>query len=789
MKKEEDDLAATIAMAMPGQAERALPSDPGATPPPPPLVAGRYRIVGLLGRGGMGSVYRAHDTELDENVALKMLSHELVGSPSLIERFRREVKLARRVTHENVARVFDIGEHEGVPFLTMEFIEGESLADLLVRTGRLPVAKTLELARAVCTGLAAAHRAGVIHRDLKPDNIMLSREGRVLITDFGIARDPVASRGGATLGIVVGTPAYMAPEQVEARAEIDARADIYALGAMLFELVTGEVPWQGSSPMAVAAARLYAPPPSASALHREVPAQLSAVIERCMAREPAARYATADEVRDALAGASPTLMEGASPSLPPIARAPAVQSKTVAVLPFRNLGPKDEDYVAEGLTEDLIDTLSMTAGLRVRPRGAVIGYAAESRDPREIGRELGVEVVVEGSLRRTPNLVRLSARLISVEDGFQIWAQRFDRPAADLLVVSDETARAVVEALTLHGVARQRVAPADPVAVDLYLKARALLRKLWPGYVLEAAKLFRKAHELAPGDARILAGYARACSRLWFFGAEGIEQVASEARSVSERALAAAPDDAEVLLSRAAVLLMDSEPRAAAELAERALRVAPESPDALELYGRLLLEAGQPERAIGVLERARALEPSLPSANDDFVRALALIGQYQRVLEELDAPIATELAHSRAVLRLRLALWSPLIAASAASVRVPDEYDPQSAWQVVISIQTLLAGGADSPALTAFRRFVESPGKNARFETMMNQLAAEMLAHFGDIDGARGHLDRAVAAGLIDLAWLDLCPVLAPLRDDPRFLGARAIVAERAKQVLDALGV
>ncbi len=781
---QEPDLAATIAVPPSGEAEPQQPSDALASTAAEPLIAGRYRILKLVGRGGMGAVYRARDTELDEDVALKVLSDELAGSAALIDRFRREVKLARRVTHENVARMFDIGEHDGARFLTMEFIEGESLADLLGRTGRLPVAKVLELSRAICAGLAAAHRAGVVHRDLKPDNVMLGRDGRVLITDFGIARDPVTAQGGATVGLVVGTPAYMAPEQVEAKPDIDARADIYALGAMLFELLTGQVPWTGSSPMAVAAARLYADPPDARSVAPEVPATLAAVVTRCMARDPAARPASADQVRDALAAASPTLPEGATLSLPVPSKPSPASERAVAVLPLRNLGSPDDAYVAEGLTEDLIDTLSMTPGLRVRPRGAVARYAGSTLDPREIGRELGVDVVVEGSVRRAATTVRLSARLISVEDGFQLWAQRFDRPAADLLVVSDETARRVADALTVHASGRKRVAPSDPVAVELYLKARAELRLVWTRHVKAAAALLQQAHERAPDDVTILATYARACAKLWYFGEEDVTAWANAAIELSERALGAAPDDAEALLAGALVRLMQADLRGTAELTVRALAASPSNPDALEMRGRLLLEAGRPAEATRALEQALTLEPSLANARQDLIRAHALLGDFDRVLSLLAPTSDPNASLSDVVLRLRLSTWSPKIMATLAELTLRD--DPS--WSFAHGVLAILRGGPGSPELAAFRQFTQSSDRNPRFRALMHQIAAEALCHFGDLEGAESELDAAVKSGLFDLAWLERCPTLTPVRARPSYAGALAAVTERARTVLDALG-
>src|SRR5579871_23407 len=266
----------------------------------PTRVGGRYEILGLLGVGGMGSVYRARDRELDETVALKMLRRDLVEHPGMLERFRREVKLARRVTHKNVARTFDIGEHERYRFLTMELIEGEPLTQLMAQCGKLPASTIVDIASALCAGLAAAHAAGVIHRDLKPDNILLARDGRPVITDFGIACafEPGALR---TVGAPVGTPAYMSPEQVEGASEIDARADLYALGVILYECATGDLPFQGRSPYVIAAARLTEPPPDPRLVRHDLPDSLVRVIVRCMARDREARFSTAEEVAEALA--------------------------------------------------------------------------------------------------------------------------------------------------------------------------------------------------------------------------------------------------------------------------------------------------------------------------------------------------------------------------------------------------------------------------------------------------------------------------------------------------------
>ena len=337
--------------------------------PPPSTEFGRYSLRDLLGAGGMGTVYRALDTELDEIVALKILRPELTTSREMVERFRREVKLARRVTHPNVARTFDIGEHRGERYLTMELVEGESLATLLAREIP-PLSRSIEIAFAICAGLNAAHAAGIVHRDLKPDNVLLENGGRVVLTDFGIARTRVEPVLALTRGMALGTPEYMAPEQLELNTVVDARADLYALGVMLYEMVTGDRPWTGDSPFSIAAARLLGPPPDPRA-RATLPDELAEIITRCMARLPRDRFATANDVANALrrlppatfarragstlacASTMPPPDEGASAQAPDVAdlyrlardatRASSTDANDRAIALFERALQRDED--------------------------------------------------------------------------------------------------------------------------------------------------------------------------------------------------------------------------------------------------------------------------------------------------------------------------------------------------------------------------------------------------------------------------------------------------------------
>ncbi|HEY8090687.1 MAG TPA: serine/threonine-protein kinase, partial [Polyangiaceae bacterium] len=375
----------TLAVTPEGPGSAVMPSVPAASTPSHHVFADRYEILGLVGSGGMGTVYRAKDRELDEIVALKLLRREVMDASGMLDRFRQEVKLARRVTHRNVARTYDIGESGGEKFLTMEFIDGEPLSARLGREGALPLDEVMDLAIAICGGLEAAHAAGVVHRDLKPDNVLLARDGRVVLTDFGIARAVADANRAATVGLALGTPAYMAPEQVEGATDLDERADVYALGTMLYECVTGERAWSGEGIWALAAARLMNPPPDPRARRPDLPPAGAEIVLRCMARKREDRFQRVADVAHAL-NSMTMPAQRARPSVPPPLQAPLeLETKAVAVMPFRNLGAPADAYLVDGLADDLIDALSMTPGLRVLGHGAVARFRGETRDAREVG--------------------------------------------------------------------------------------------------------------------------------------------------------------------------------------------------------------------------------------------------------------------------------------------------------------------------------------------------------------------------------------------------------------------
>jgi serine/threonine protein kinase/tetratricopeptide (TPR) repeat protein len=778
----------------------------------PPLLANRYELLGMLGAGAMGTVYRARDRELDEIVALKVLKKEL-ASADMIERFRREVKLARRVTHRNVARTFDIGENGGDRFLTMEFVEGEMLGALLSRKGRLPLVDVVRFGLDICAGLAEAHAAGVLHRDLKPENVIIAKDGRAVITDFGIARAATQNELSRTVGGIVGTPAYMAPEQVEGSSDLDARTDLYALGTMLYELVTGQMAWQGDSIVTVAAGRLLRPPPDSRAIMPNLPPPLAELILKLMARRREDRFASAQETAlalEALAppppGSSPSLnaasaVPRSSPSsgtLPLSASLPhlpkrdrAAGARVVAVLPVLNLGPSDDAYLVENVNEDVIDLLSVVPGILVRPRGDTARFDDAKRDVREVGRALGADVVVDASLRRIGETVRASFRLIAVEDGFQLWAKRFDRPPAQVLSIADDAAQAIARALTAEaGESKPRAA--GPEAEDLFLRGRFLLRRSWQGVVRDAMEMLSRAHDLAPEDPRILGTYALSLARIYgmeFFGRE----VADRARALAEKAAELEPTQAEAKTALALVHFQNQEGEAAVRYFRAALAVAPNSVDALDWFGRLMAEIGRVEEAFVLFQKATAVDPEIVQARQQTARLRSILGNSAGMVEAL-GPLPTHPGDVPPwfVTRARDLLWRR-DAAGATKLREILNGLTQPLPEVAhFAIDNLLKVALGDFELLRNKNFLDralpvDTSRSPRRAAFNAQIRAELLGFSADHEDALESLRMADASGLLDIVWLRRCPLFDPLRSRPEFVSVLERVTQRTQRVALAL--
>jgi serine/threonine-protein kinase len=795
------------------RASDVVPSDEA------PLMEGatlsHFRITSKLGKGGMGVVYAARDLTLGRTVALKVLPSGELANPERRERLLREARSASAVVHPNLATVFEVGEASGVVFIAMEHVEGRLLRAVLKEAnGPLQSGEASRIAREIARGLAKAHRAGIVHRDIKPENVMILPDGGVKILDFGLAKwihshpssdslsDPSASTEMVTCeGKILGTPAYMSPEQARGR-PVDLRSDVFSLGVVLYEMVTGVRPFRGGTTMEVLIAINRDTPTPARTLNPKVPATLQHVLDRALAKEPDARYAECGALGEALdqilaglvggparALAGPSDLDGdhvpivSSAEGAPAAPGARPEDRTLAVVPFRNAGAPEDDYLAEELTDDLIDVLSMTRGLRVKSRSAIPRSRGAELDPNEVGRALGVEVVVLGSVRRVGGEVRIGVRLVGVADGFQLWARRFERSEQDVLAINNETARAIASALTLDGGGTRtlREVPRDPMVIDLYIRARHEYRKFWAEPMERSIALFERALATAPDDPLLLAGMASALARRAFFvGEEGI----ARARAFAERAVAAAPNQGEAHLALGSVLFQVGDAEDAARVLRRAVLLSPGQAEVHAALGRLLAEAGAFAEAIPRLEAALALDPDAPLARPELMRAHALAGSWEASDRVADGLRDSEGATGFWTLRARIALWrrQPDLAERHLRQIPAANAPPTSVAGLLLEVATTRRAPEGWPAHAA----LSSEDAGVRRRSFRLQIAAEVAAFLGDDETARGALQVAADGGLIDLAWLERCPLFEGLRADPRYASIHGRVKRRADRILEA---
>jgi serine/threonine protein kinase/tetratricopeptide (TPR) repeat protein len=759
-----DERADTLA------ADAASGKAPDTIGPSGIVLAGRYRVLELIGSGGMGTVYKALDLELEEIVALKTLRRELMDAPGALERFRREVKLARKVTHRSIARVFDTGEHEREKFLTMEYVHGRSLGSLLDERGALTPAEAVTIGGAIAEGLAAAHAAGVVHRDLKPDNVLLEDGGRVVLTDFGVARAIAATDARATsAGGIVGTPAYMAPEQVDG-SEVDGRTDLYALGVVLFEMLSGALPFDGETPLSLAAARLVRAPKDLGAMRPDLPSRLVDVVRRAMARSPVDRFATAEALGGALASSVTTTSLVRAPSVPP----PRREERRIAVLPLRS-GSPDDAWMAAGLAEDLGDALSMLSGVRVRSHA---GAPREGEDLRAFGRRNEVEALVDGTLRREGERFRATLRLVSVDDGFQIWAHRFEGSTGELLRVSDDAARAIAGALAgVVAPSQSRPAPSGE-AVELYLRARQARLTFMNGP--QATTLLERAIALAPDDPTILSAYAIAVVQE-VFRPNAPSDIIPRARAIADRALALAPHLPESHLADARVRFAEQDDVGAMRAVLKAKRYGPSVADADDFIGRMLAERDLLDPAKAHLERALWIDPGLHFARVDLLRMSALRGRIDDAERAL-AELYTESPSHYALVAARFSMWC----GRPDWIR-PVERSPNAAVGLYHqhTVNLLRTGTLDESAWRELEQMAQAVPAVSRPRRLFRQMECELRCVVGAADAAFVALEGAVDAGLADLAWMRRCPVIAPLRERPTFAPLEAVVRERGRPAAD----
>ncbi|MFB0565967.1 MAG: protein kinase [Candidatus Aminicenantaceae bacterium] len=621
---------------------------------------GRYQIIEELGIGGMGTVYRALDKKLDEDVVLKLIKPEIASDQKVIEQFSDELKLARKISHRNVGRTYEIQEDKGTHYIIMEYVSGQDLRRLIRQTGKLTLEKSISLAKQMCEGLAEAHRVGVIHRDLKSSNIMVDSEGNVRIMDFGLARS-LEKKGKTMAGAMIGTPSYMPPEQVEGK-KADQRSDIYSLGVILYEMVTGRVPFEGDTVLGVIMKQRSEVPRDPRELNTQIPEDLSRVILRCLEKDREKRYQRAEELLSELTRIEKRIFSSgsvltkkkffASTDIKAAIRKRWVmitavlllvavvagraflyfrnnkpvfassEKKALVVLPFENLGLPEDEYFADGLTEEITSRLSALHGIRVISRTSAVKYKNTDKTIKQIGEELGVDYVLEGSVRWNRSSannggVRITQQLIRVSGDTHIWSEQYDRVIEDIFSVQSEIAEEVAKKLDLAILEPERKAlnarPTENLeAYDFLLKGSKHESQGWlysdAGEFEKALELYEKAVELDPGFALAYARISMVHSRMYFFGIDTTEERLVKTRVAADRAVQLQPDlpDAQMALALYYYRgLLDYD--RALEIFETIQKALPNIPP--NLLGYVQRRQGNWENALETLKKAFKLSP------------------------------------------------------------------------------------------------------------------------------------------------------------------------------------
>jgi serine/threonine protein kinase len=591
-----------------------------------------YKILAKLGEGGMGVVYKAEDTRLRRTVALKFLPPQAVGTEEDKNRFMHEAQAAAALNHPNICTVHEIDEYEGRSFIAMEYIEGENLKAKIKR-GPLPVDEAVEVAIDIAEGLQEAHSKGIVHRDVKSANIMLTATGRVKVMDFGLAK----SSGSTQLtrsGTTIGTVAYMSPEQGRG-GTVDHRTDIWSLGIVLYEMLTGELPFKADYEQATIYRIMNEEPPSLRGRRSDVPTELERIIKKALAKSAKDRYASAE----AFAANLRELKERAT------AKSKADDSTrekhSIAVLPFVDMSPdKDQEYFCDGLAEELINALTHVKPLRVAARTSAFSFKGGNYNVREIGEQLDVDTVLEGSIRKAGDRLRITAQLVSAADGYHLWSEKYDRNLEDIFAIQDEISLAIVDQLKieLFGEEASRLVKRGTEnleAYDLYMRGHFFWEKRGEG-LKRAIDYFNQAIDKDPKYAAPYAGIADSYSLLAFYGFLPAHDAMAKAREYARKALEIDDTIAEAHCALAFVHQIYEWDQIKAEHEfKRAIELNPAYSPAHYWYASTLDYRARPDEALSENERAIGVDPLSVQAHTQYAWMLIGFRQFEQSIERL----------------------------------------------------------------------------------------------------------------------------------------------------------
>ena len=752
-------------------------------------LASDYRLERVLGTGGSATVYLAEDLKHDRQVAIKVLHHELATTVGA-DRFIREIRVAARLTHPNIVPLLDSGRANDAPYYVMPFIDGEALRARLDRGERLSIEEAVALVTEVADALEYAHAAGIVHRDIKPENILLLR-GHAVVADFGIARALTRASDtgvGATTtgGMVVGTPAYMSPEQAVGETEIDGRSDVYSLAIVLFEMVSGTLPFSAATTQGLIAKRFHERAPRLSSRMPGIPAAVDDAVAAALALDPADRPAGALAFARLI---NPSRITGTSPAMsrPPgtgptdtsastiqrtlgIATNPSLPS--VAVLPLTNLSADPEnEFLSDGITEEIISTLSRRRTIRVAARASSFAFKHQRPSVQEVAERLGVNNVLDGSVRRAGNRIRVATQLVDAATGFPVWSDRFDRSFDDVFAIQDDIASAVADALSATLLRDSGPWTRDTVvaaAYEHYLRGRYALNKRTESELRSAARHFTEAAEEQSDYALAYAGLAEALLLLGVYGAQPPSDVFPLAREATEKSLQLDPSLGESCATLGAVLaLYDWNWTGAGDAFRRAIALSPRSPTAWQWRAmHHLLPKGQLDEARVAIDRARTLDPLSMAIATSVGVVYHLTGDSAGAIRALHRAIELDAAFPMTYYFLGGVLR--------------DSGDGPGA---VDAFHQAIANSGGTPEMTAglaqaharagqrdkARELQAELEAVAATRHVPHSLAAQVHASLGDTELAVAALARAADAREPELALIGVRPVYASLRGHPQF--------------------
>jgi TolB-like protein/tetratricopeptide (TPR) repeat protein len=753
----------------------------------------------------MSRVFVAHDRTLDRDLVVKVLPPDMAAGVSG-ERFEREIQVAARLQHPHIVPLLSTGETAGLPYFVMPFIAGESLRDRLQRAGELPVPETVRILRDVATALDYAHRQGVVHRDVKPENILLT-DGTAVVTDFGVAKALAAATGGesthtlTTRGVALGTPAYMAPEQAAADPTTDHRADIYAWGIVAYEMLSGRTPFAGRPPQAQFAAHMAEQPTHIQKCREGVPEQLCALVMRSLAKRPADRPQNAAELiqtLDAFAtGAilTPTgtlarrqpkrrsVLAGAAIAVIVLAAlwfardyrrpGPSLGVKSIAVLPFVALGGGDE-YFSEGMSDELSAALGRVPGVQVASRTSTFAFKGESVNVRDVGRRLRVDAVLEGRVRRAGDRLRVTAQLTDAVSGLSLWADSYERQSQDVFAVQDDIARSIASALQVRLAAtaappRETRGTEDLTAYDLYLRGRYHWHRRGAENLRQAINYFERAIQRDSRFARAYAGLAIAAVLLPEYSDVADERALEQrAETAVERALALDSTIAEAHAARGLARVHAWDWGGAEEAYRAAVRFDPRYATGHQWYGELLYHLGRADESIAAMRRSAELDPLAPIAAVALAYTLTVARHVPEALREAER--AVELAPNLGI-ALRALAFANLMAGNGDSayqqMRRASELEPEFALRLAqvgyVAAKTGRRREADE-ALAELQRRATRGRVNPYVLTWIH-------LGLGDLDRAADMFEQSVSDHdrLLTGYSVTLDPAFDPIRNTPEF--------------------